>query len=291
MTVGSDVTHADLALLAERSVELIDRHQSPSGAYPASPTFSAYQGYAWLRDGAFIAEGMSRMADPAGPSAFHAWCARVVGARGTQVSDLIARTGRGLDVSPADMLPTRFTLDGSNGTDEWWDHQLDGYGTWLWSLNLHVRRHNAEIPGLTAAVRTVTEYLTAFWQVPCYDWWEEHVDQRHVSTLGAIHAGLRAAIALGVLTRPLTEAAEEAIEAIAILVANEGVARLGEVISSSDIRPGETNASTDKRPRGVNPGTATQPGGVDTSSAVGRANSHGAGGGGRSPEENRGWVG
>ena len=33
---------------------------------------------------------------------------------------------------------------------------------------------------------------------PCYDWWEEHADGVHPSTLAAITAGLRAAVALGV---------------------------------------------------------------------------------------------
>src|SRR5690606_261994 len=58
-----DTAQADLAHLqgvARASHDLIRRHQDTTGAYPASPTFSAYRGYAWLRDGAFIAEGMSR---------------------------------------------------------------------------------------------------------------------------------------------------------------------------------------------------------------------------------------
>ncbi|WP_218041255.1 glycoside hydrolase family 15 protein, partial [Acrocarpospora macrocephala] len=259
MNVGSDLTHADLARLVTRSVDLIDRHQSPSGAYPASPTFSAYQGYAWLRDGAFIAEGMSRVADPAGPSAFHAWCARVVGARAAQVTDLTNRASRGLPVTPADMLPTRFTLDGSNGTDAWWDHQLDGYGTWLWSLHLHLNRHSTDIPGTHEAIRIATHYLTTFWHHPCYDWWEEHVDQRHVSTLAAIHAGLRAAIALGALTRPLTEAAEEAIEGISTLVAKEGVV-------GSTTAPGSVAGQT-TTPEGVTGQTMAPQGVTDQTTA------------------------
>jgi len=49
----------DLADLAQRSVALIERLQHDGGAYPASPTFSAYRGYSWFRDGAFIADAMS----------------------------------------------------------------------------------------------------------------------------------------------------------------------------------------------------------------------------------------
>ena len=38
------------------------------------------------------------------------------------------------------MLPARFTFAGEDGTDEWWDFQLDGYGTWLWALVEHLER-------------------------------------------------------------------------------------------------------------------------------------------------------
>ncbi|WP_424531312.1 glycoside hydrolase family 15 protein [Sphaerisporangium viridialbum] len=225
MTAGRDVTRAGLSQLVSRSIDVIGTHQSPSGAYPACPGFSAYSGYSWLRDGAFIAEGMSRSDQAEGPTRFHAWSARVVGARAGQVASLVERAARGEAVSPAEMLPTRFTLDGEDGTDEWWDHQLDGYGAWMWALARHVERHGADVPGAEHAVRVATRYLTAFWDRPCYDWWEEHVERRHVSTLGAIHAGLRAAISLGVLDAASSEAAAEAVQGIAALVEAEGVAR------------------------------------------------------------------
>ncbi|MBO3749306.1 hypothetical protein J5X84_24775 [Streptosporangiaceae bacterium NEAU-GS5] len=210
---------------------MITTHQSPSGAYPASPDFSAYRGYSWLRDGAFIAEGMSRHAQItsaiASATAFHAWCARVVTARARQVESLVARAGRGQAVPVAEMLPTRFTLDGGVGADEWWDHQLDGYGTWLWAAGQHVLRHGTHVEGLADGVRVAARYLAAFWDQPCYDWWEEHVDQRHVATLGAIHAGLRAARDLGVLDRATSEAVTAAIEGIEALITAEGVADAG----------------------------------------------------------------
>ncbi|WP_336209937.1 glycoside hydrolase family 15 protein [Nonomuraea sp. LPB2021202275-12-8] len=206
------------------SLELIRRLQSPTGAYPASPTFSAYRGYSWLRDGAFIAEGVSRHGDLAGADAFHTWCARVIGDRAGQVDSLVARAGRGEAVPPAQMLPTRFTLDGADGTDDWWDFQLDGYGTWLWALREHAFRHGRAVPGVEKGVRAATRYLTAFWHLPCYDWWEEHVEQRHVATLGAVHAGLRAAIGLGLLSPAESEAAAAAVDGITGLVAAEGVA-------------------------------------------------------------------
>lgn len=206
--------------LMSRSIQVIRENQSPSGAYPACPTFSAYAGYAWLRDGAFIAEGMSRAGEEASVTAFHEWCARVVSARAAQVDDLIGRR-HDETLSPGEMLPTRFTLDGADGTDEWWDHQLDGYGTWLWQLAEHVRRYDT--PVHLDAVRVAARYLSAFWDSPCYDWWEEHVDQRHVATLGAIHAGLRAAISLGAANPEI----KEAIGGIEALIAAEGVAEKG----------------------------------------------------------------
>nr|WP_311131941.1 glycoside hydrolase family 15 protein [Nonomuraea gerenzanensis]SBO96902.1 Glucoamylase [Nonomuraea gerenzanensis] len=209
--------------LVAHSLDVIKSLQAPSGAYPASPTFSAYRGYSWLRDGAFIAEGVSRHGDVTGADAFHAWCARVVSDRAGQVDVLVSRAARGEAVTAAEMLPTRFTLDGVDGDDDWWDFQLDGYGTWLWALREHVVRHGGAVAGAEKGVRTAVRYLTAFWQVPCYDWWEEHVEHRHVATLGSIHAGLRAAVALGVLSPAESAAATEAVEGIAGLVAREGV--------------------------------------------------------------------
>ncbi|MEU8147980.1 glycoside hydrolase family 15 protein [Nonomuraea sp. NPDC048901] len=209
--------------LVSHSLDLIQRLQSPTGAYPASPTFSAYRGYSWLRDGAFIAEGVSRHGDAAGADAFHTWCARVIGDRAGQVDSLVSRAGRGEPVSPAEMLPTRFTLDGVDGDVDWWDFQLDGYGTWLWALREHSFRHGRAVSGVEKGVRTAARYLTSFWDMPCYDWWEEHVEQRHVATLGAVHAGLRAAVGLGVLSGAESEAAGRAVEGIAALVAAEGV--------------------------------------------------------------------
>ncbi|MEU4576984.1 glycoside hydrolase family 15 protein [Nonomuraea sp. ATR24] len=210
--------------LVSHSLDVIQRLQSSTGAYPASPTFSAYRGYSWLRDGSFIAEGVSRHGDVAGADAFHAWSARVVGDRAGQVDALVARAARGEPVAQAEMLPTRFTLDGVDGTDEWWDFQLDGYGTWLWALREHTARHGRAVPGVEKGVRATARYLSAFWDRPCYDWWEEHVEQRHVATLGAVHAGLRAALELDVLSAAEAEAASAAVAGVAALVAAEGVA-------------------------------------------------------------------
>jgi GH15 family glucan-1,4-alpha-glucosidase len=234
----------DLEALAHRSHRVITSNQVPSGAYPASPTFSAYRGYCWFRDGAFIAEGVSRYGDAASAGAFHTWCAQVLAERTGQVDGLIARAARGEHVPSADLLPTRYTFDGGLGSDPWWDFQLDGYGTWLWAVGEHLRRHG-DAPGTDDAyvqkgTATAVRYLNAFWDRPCFDWWEEHDEHRHLSTLGAIHAGLRAATSNPVLADALSDAdrdgAAEALDGIGSLTA-EGVSNghLTKWIGTSDV--------------------------------------------------------
>src|SRR5690606_41332385 len=87
-----DVSPAErdrIAELARRSHAVIREHQADSGAYPASPTFSAYQGYSWYRDSAFIAEGVSRWGDVASANAFHSWACRVLEQRTELVAGLL----------------------------------------------------------------------------------------------------------------------------------------------------------------------------------------------------------
>ncbi len=188
-----------LAGLARHSHDLIAGLQDAGGAYPAAPSFAAYRGYVWLRDGSFTAEGMSRYGDVASADRFHDWVAGLLVARSDEVRGLCAARTAGQDVPLAQMLPTRFTFDGANGADPWWDFQTDGYGLWLWSVVTHARRHDLPLERWAGGVAIAVDYLAAFWDRSCYDWWEEHVEQRHVSTLGAIHAGLREAATCGVL--------------------------------------------------------------------------------------------
>ena len=213
-----------LQALAHRSHQVITNHQNPGGAYPASPTFSAYRGYAWLRDGAFTAEGVSRYGDTASAGRFHDWVVDVLTARRGQVEDLLRATARGNEPPVTSMLPTRFTFTGQDGSDPWWDFQTDGYGIWLWAVGAHANRHGLDhalwLPGIEVAV----DYLTAFWNLPCYDWWEEHVEHRHVSTLGAIHAGLKAAARITALDLVRRERAAQAAAQVKDLILREGVA-------------------------------------------------------------------
>ena len=69
-SVPAVTDRAALAAIAEQGRALILSLQDAGGAYPASPTFSAYQGYAWFRDGAFIADGMSAAGEIDSAAAF-----------------------------------------------------------------------------------------------------------------------------------------------------------------------------------------------------------------------------
>lgn len=214
---------AQLRALAVHSHAVIVENQDAGGAYPAAPTFSAYRGYAWLRDGSFTAEGISRYGDVASADRFHDWVNGVLGRRRDQVTDLVAAVARGKQPAVEQMLPTRFTFDGSNGSDPWWDFQTDGYGMWLWSVVTHASRHGVELDRWRDGIEVATDYLFAFWDRPCYDWWEEHVEQRHVSTLGAIYGGL-IAVAPALDEERRTTALKVAAEIQSLVVA-EGTSR------------------------------------------------------------------
>ncbi|WP_299445911.1 glycoside hydrolase family 15 protein [uncultured Phycicoccus sp.] len=222
-TLPSHRTH-DLVALARRSHAVIREHQHASGAYPASPTFSAYRGYAWLRDGGFTAEGMSRYGDLASVNAFHDWVDATLSARRDQVDELVALRAAGREVPRDLLLPTRFTLDGGDGTDEWWDFQTDGYGTWLWSVVTHARRHGLDPGRWRRGIEVAVDFVGAFWDRPCFDWWEEHDEQRHVSTLGAIVGGLEAVAGAGVPDAARASTCRDVAARARALALAEGVA-------------------------------------------------------------------
>lgn len=215
---------AALAALASHSIRLITDLQTPEGAYPASPTFSAYRGYCWFRDGAFIADAASAAGRPESAERFFDWCARVLEDRADHIRWIVAEADAGRPPAPDRMLPARYTFAGGDGADEWWDFQLDGYGTWLWALVAHVDRHGAPggdaIDRWRAAIELTVDYLAASWQRPCYDWWEEHAMHVHVSTLTCVGAGLSAV--LPHLDAERAARAAAAVDGIRLLVATEG---------------------------------------------------------------------
>jgi GH15 family glucan-1,4-alpha-glucosidase len=226
-TRPTDLTDDELARLRDLAVHshaLITAGQQASGAYPACPTFSAYAGYAWLRDGSFTAEGISRFGDIASADAFHDWCAGVLTSRADTVADLVRRAATAHEPTIDEMLPTRFTYSGDAGQDPWWDFQTDGYGIWLWAVVTHAERHQRPLDRWLPAIRIAVDYLCAFWDRPCYDWWEEHVEHRHVSTLGAIAGGLSFAVESGHLNPDRTSRVRRTVADIRALVAASGTA-------------------------------------------------------------------
>jgi GH15 family glucan-1,4-alpha-glucosidase len=215
---------ADLiAQLATHSRQLITSLQAPSGAYPASPSFSQY-GYSWFRDGAFIADAVSRVGERNSATAFHRFCATVITDRAELAESLISRAQRREPIAIAEHLPTRVRMDGQDSADDgWWNFQLDGYGTWLWALQNHLARTGLDGPGYRAAVELCVRYLAAFWDTPCYDWWEEHVDRQHLATLTSLHGGLAAVTRLADVDHEIRSLAAATVAAISEYVARKGI--------------------------------------------------------------------
>lgn len=216
-------TDDELRRLAATSLSLIRSLQAPSGAYPASPTFSAYAGYSWFRDGSFIADAASAASAIDSASAFHDWCAQVITHRADRIAAIVAAAGTDQPAPDEDMLATRFTFDGREGTDDWWDFQLDGYGTWLWAVITHCARHDVDAARWASAIELCTAYVASSWARPCFDWWEENSEHVHVSTLGCLAAGLRASLASGVLSDTVARDAAAALDAMMTVLGAEAI--------------------------------------------------------------------
>jgi len=216
-------TPADDRLVA-RSLELIRAHQAPSGGYFASPTFPTYR-YSWFRDGAFIADAMSRWGEIDSAESFFGWCGRILEERRERVLELVAASeqGGGGNVGEHEHLHTRYTVDGEETGERWENFQLDGYGAWLWALDAHSRRHGRDparyLPGAELSVR----YLVAYWDQPCYDWWEEHREHRHPSSLAAVQAGLVAAASWDPMPADVRNEAARAAKEIEVAVRRDGI--------------------------------------------------------------------
>ena len=198
--------------LAARSVAVIRAHQAPSGAYLAAP-FPAQYRNAWLRDGAFVADAMSRAGERESAEAFFSWCAAVVEARAERMA-------------AGEILDGRFTAEGDEVPGPWSAAQLDGYGAWVWALGGHLSRHEVDPAPWLPAAELSLRYAADCWRTPCFDWWEERRGV-HVATLAALYGGLTAGV--------IPDAwATDAADSIRAVVLREGVvggrlgARLGE---------------------------------------------------------------
>jgi len=205
----------ELRILADSSRALIRNLQHESGAYPASPSFSAYVGFSWLRDGAFIADAMSTAGEGQSAERFFDWCAQVIAENKDPIFGHYEQFLRGGPFNVGNALPTRFAFEDSPTPDEPWpDHQIDGYGAWIWALHQHLLRSPKAENRWSEAIQLSVKYLLASWESPCYDWWEEHPTRVHTATLGSVLAGLKAAHQLDTLDGELSEQTSRAIEKI-----------------------------------------------------------------------------
>lgn len=179
--------------LYQRSIEIILANQHASGAYVACPNFPTYR-YCWFRDGSFVAYAMDLAGQHQSAERFYAWAARAVNGRADVIRRGLAKAARGEPLEEADILHTRLTLDGQDGTQqEWTNFQLDGFGTWLWALAEHQKMCPGALPAeWLAAAGLAAGYLAALWPRPCYDCWEEFGDKVHPHSLAAIYGGLKA---------------------------------------------------------------------------------------------------
>jgi GH15 family glucan-1,4-alpha-glucosidase len=208
--------------LLRHSVAVVEANQAPTGAYLASPTFAVYR-YSWFRDGAFIADAMSRAGRTASAEAFFRWCAGILVVRSEKIEQQVRERRSGVRVDHAELIHCRYTVDGAEAPEEWWNFQLDGYGTWLWALNQHADRHGASLEPYAAGAALCAAYLSAFWAEPSYDWWEENDGHQHTSTLAAIYAGLDAAAAWDVLDGDVRAGAATAAAEIRTEIGSRGI--------------------------------------------------------------------
>jgi GH15 family glucan-1,4-alpha-glucosidase len=179
------------------SAEAILKCQSPDGAFVASPDFSQYC-YCWLRDGSFTAYALDRTGRHEPASAYHGWVDSVIARMADLMDRAVEKRLARKAIDPGDLPPARFALDGSLVDDDWPNFQIDGYGTWLWSLREHLQlTGRAELPasGRDAVARTA-RYLATFAFDPCFDVWEMSGTAVHTSTLACVYAGLDAAAAM-----------------------------------------------------------------------------------------------
>lgn len=179
--------------LWDKSIDVIASNQAPSGAFIASPSFPTYH-YSWFRDGSYIAYALDLAGEHQAAGRFFDWATRTVNSRADQARRAIAAGRAGVVPGGADLLNTRYTVDGQSDDVEWPNNQLDGFGTLVWAIEQHAMLSKSEPCAETLdAVALLADYLSALWTFPCSDCWEEFADKMHIATLSAIYGGLQAA--------------------------------------------------------------------------------------------------
>ena len=219
--VGTQANPERQALAATSIRSMLD-NQVSSGAFIAAREFPPYH-YSWLRDGSFIAFALDLAGEREAAERFHRWVATAIGQIAPTVCEATERRLRGQENVASEMPPARFALDGSVTSDDWPNFQIDGYGTWLWSLSHHIGCWDAgRLTGeLAESVELAGRYLEAVGQDPCFDCWEESGTDVHTSTLACVYGGLAAADVLTGSTHARRKA-EEVADNIASRVNNRG---------------------------------------------------------------------
>jgi GH15 family glucan-1,4-alpha-glucosidase len=124
---------------------------------------------------------------------FHEWVANIVNNRRELIRHAISKSEAGEFLDETEFLHTRYFVNGLEGKEQWPNFQLDGFGTWLWSLARHKEISKSTLPeDWIQAAELVADYLIALWEKPCYDCWEEFSNKIHTYTLAAINGGLKA---------------------------------------------------------------------------------------------------
>ncbi|RPI25699.1 MAG: hypothetical protein EHM70_19785 [Chloroflexota bacterium] len=111
-----------------RSVEILLKYQSESGAYLACPNFPTYQ-YAWLRDGSFCALALDLTGQTGSADRFHHWGMGILRHYQAKLRACIDLAQKGGNPPSSACLHSRFTVDGDEVPGNWGHHQLDGLGT------------------------------------------------------------------------------------------------------------------------------------------------------------------
>lgn len=178
--------------LRQKSIEIIKEHQHPNGAYIASPNFGTYH-YSWLRDGTFIAYSMDVVGEHQSAEAFYRWVHQTLNKHEGKARAALQKHSEGHAVDPAELLHTRYTLEGEEGTEDWPNFQLDGYGTWLWGLATHIKftGNDSLLEEFASSIALTLDYIRAFWDYPNYDCWEEFGSKTHPSTLACLFGGVQ----------------------------------------------------------------------------------------------------
>ena len=208
--------------LAAASIRSMLDHQVSSGAFIAAREFPPYH-YSWLRDGSFIAFALDLAGEREAAERFHRWVATAIARIAPTVREATERRLMGQENVASEMPPARFALDATVTSDDWPNFQIDGYGTWLWSLSHHIGCWDAgPLAGeLAESVELAGRYLEAVGQDPCFDCWEESGTDVHTSTLACVYGGLAAAAVLTGSTHAGRKA-EEVADNIASRASNGG---------------------------------------------------------------------